>query len=67
MKVIIAKYKLMTFNLKQGPNQGNSYIASQGPLPHTVNDFWSMLWQYKVKVIIMVCREQEQGKHKCER
>ena len=51
----------------QGPDERNSYIASQGPLPHTVNDFWKMLWQNKVKVVIMVCREEEQGKHKCER
>ena len=32
------------------------YIASQGPLPHTVNDFWRMLWTYKVKVLSLIQR-----------
>ncbi|KAL7988130.1 hypothetical protein Chor_007049 [Crotalus horridus] len=39
----------------------------QGPLAHTVLDFWRMIWQYKVKVIVMACREVEMGKKKCER
>ncbi|KAL2103425.1 hypothetical protein ACEWY4_000293 [Coilia grayii] len=43
-----------------------SYIATQGPLAHTVGDFWRMIWQYDVKVIIMACREVEMGKRKCE-
>nr|CAB3265278.1 tyrosine-protein phosphatase non-receptor type 12-like [Phallusia mammillata] len=51
----------------KGAGQSGKYIASQGPLPHTVNDFWRMLWQYNVKIIIMVCREIELGKRKCER
>lgn len=41
-----------------------AYIASQGPLPHTLNDYWRMLWQYKVKVVIMACKEVEMGKVK---
>ncbi|XP_067683669.1 tyrosine-protein phosphatase non-receptor type 12-like isoform X3 [Haliotis asinina] len=45
----------------------NGYIASQGPLPHTVSDFWRMLWEYKVEIVFMVCREEESGRPKCER
>uniref|UniRef100_A0A8D0APP6 protein-tyrosine-phosphatase n=1 Tax=Sander lucioperca TaxID=283035 RepID=A0A8D0APP6_SANLU len=45
---------------------GSSYIASQGPLSSTVIDFWRMIWQYDVKVIVMACREIEMGKKKCE-
>ncbi|XP_048252892.1 tyrosine-protein phosphatase non-receptor type 12-like isoform X6 [Haliotis rufescens] len=48
-------------------NGKNGYIASQGPLPHTVNDFWRMLWEYKVEIVFMVCREEESGRPKCER
>ncbi|XP_045165297.2 tyrosine-protein phosphatase non-receptor type 12-like isoform X1 [Mercenaria mercenaria] len=42
------------------------YIASQGPVPNTVYDFWRMAIQYKVKVIAMACRLVEMGKRKCE-
>ncbi|MBN3322285.1 PTN22 phosphatase, partial [Atractosteus spatula] len=43
------------------------YIATQGPLPHTVLDFWRMVWQYNVQIIVMACREFEMGRKKCER
>nr|XP_020470652.1 tyrosine-protein phosphatase non-receptor type 18-like isoform X3 [Monopterus albus] len=42
------------------------YIASQGPLSSTLTDFWRMIWQHDVKVVIMACREIEMGKKKCE-
>ncbi|XP_072886650.1 tyrosine-protein phosphatase non-receptor type 22-like isoform X1 [Hemitrygon akajei] len=44
-----------------------AYIATQGPLPHTVIDFWRMLWEYNVVVVVMACREFEMGRKKCER
>ncbi|KAJ7317582.1 hypothetical protein JRQ81_003744, partial [Phrynocephalus forsythii] len=53
-------------NFIQGVDNKRCYIATQGPLPHTVGDFWRMVWQYKVKVIVMACREVEMGKKKCE-
>ena len=46
----------------KGVNGERTYIASQGPLPHTTTDFWRMLWQYKTTVVIMVCREVEMEK-----
>ncbi|XP_044161440.1 tyrosine-protein phosphatase non-receptor type 18 isoform X1 [Bufo gargarizans] len=51
----------------QGVDKQPRYIATQGPLSHTVLDFWRMIWQYNVKVIVMACREVELGKKKCER
>ena len=37
-----------------------------GPLPHTVTDFWRMVWQEKVETIAMVTNLKEGMKVKCE-
>ena len=54
-------------NFIRGASGSNAYIACQGPLPHTVNDFWRMVVECEVQVIVMACNEQEAGKHKCEK
>uniref|UniRef100_A0A8C2CWR1 protein-tyrosine-phosphatase n=1 Tax=Cyprinus carpio TaxID=7962 RepID=A0A8C2CWR1_CYPCA len=41
------------------------YIACQGCLATTVNDFWKMVWQEKSRVIVMTTREVEKGRNKC--
>ena len=48
-------------------HQREGYIASQGPLPHTLEDFWRMCDELKVKVVMMACREFEANKKKCAR
>ncbi|CAN2389183.1 non-membrane spanning protein tyrosine phosphatase activity [Pristimantis euphronides] len=62
-----AGYDYINASFIQGVDKQPRYIATQGPLSHTVGDFWRMIWQYNVKVIVMACREVEQGKKKCER
>nr|KAF7432091.1 hypothetical protein H0235_005015 [Vespula pensylvanica] len=42
------------------------YIATQGPLAHTVGDFWKMVWAEKVPVIVMMTRLHEAAKTKCD-
>lgn len=54
-------------NFIQGIDETPEYIATQGPLINTVIDLWRMVWQYRVTVIVMACREIELGKRKCER
>ncbi|KAL4640748.1 tyrosine-protein phosphatase non-receptor type 12-like [Arapaima gigas] len=54
-------------NFIKGTKGSRAYIATQGPLPNTVIDFWRMNWEYNVKIIIMACREFEMGRKKCER
>ncbi|XP_030623542.1 tyrosine-protein phosphatase non-receptor type 22 [Chanos chanos] len=51
----------------KGVSDPRAYIATQGPLPNTVLDFWRMVWEYEVEVIVMACREFEMGRKKCER
>ncbi|KAJ4288808.1 phosphotyrosine-specific ptp2-like protein [Collariella sp. IMI 366227] len=41
------------------------YIASQGPLPATFEDFWSVIWDNDVRVIVMLTAESEGGQLKC--
>uniref|UniRef100_A0AAQ4QWS3 protein-tyrosine-phosphatase n=1 Tax=Gasterosteus aculeatus aculeatus TaxID=481459 RepID=A0AAQ4QWS3_GASAC len=45
-----------------GVTSHRRYIASQGPLGSTRTDFWRMIWENDVKVIVMACREIEMGK-----
>lgn len=44
-----------------------TYIATQGCLSTTIYQFWSMIWQEDVRIIIMTTKEIERGKVKCER
>ena len=42
-----------------------SFIATQGPLESTIGDFWEMCYSYNVKVIVMLCKLDENYKEKC--
>ncbi|XP_074477046.1 receptor-type tyrosine-protein phosphatase H-like isoform X9 [Sebastes fasciatus] len=54
-------------NYMPGYNSSREYIATQGPLPSTVNDFWRMIWEQRVNGIVMVTNCTEGGKTKCQR
>ncbi|KGQ07377.1 Tyrosine-protein phosphatase 1 [Beauveria bassiana D1-5] len=41
------------------------YIATQGPLPATFKDFWSVVWDQDVRVIVMLTATTEGGQLKC--
>ncbi|KAJ8343213.1 hypothetical protein SKAU_G00305420 [Synaphobranchus kaupii] len=49
-----------------GYNCKKEFIAAQGPLPGTVDEFWRMLWEKNVHTLVMLTRCTELGRVKCE-
>eukprot|EP00123_Amoebidium_parasiticum_P013855 comp22188_c0_seq1/m.32603 comp22188_c0_seq1/g.32603 ORF comp22188_c0_seq1/g.32603 comp22188_c0_seq1/m.32603 type:complete len:340 (-) comp22188_c0_seq1:641-1660(-) len=43
----------------------HQYIATQGPLKETREDFWAMVWAERIKSIVMLAKQVELGKEKC--
>ena len=53
----------------QGYHKVKAFIATQGPLPDTQDDFWKLVWQLKSATIVMLTKEKEGGKvaaHHCQ-
>ncbi|XP_041474903.1 tyrosine-protein phosphatase Lar-like isoform X2 [Lytechinus variegatus] len=48
-----------------GYRQRNAYIATQGPLAETTEDFWRMLWEQNSTIIVMLSKLREMGREKC--
>uniref|UniRef100_A0A8C6LBK9 Tyrosine-protein phosphatase non-receptor type 9 n=1 Tax=Nothobranchius furzeri TaxID=105023 RepID=A0A8C6LBK9_NOTFU len=48
-----------------GYKRSNTYIATQGPLPKTFADFWRMVWEQMVLIVVMTTRVVERGRVKC--
>ncbi|XP_063333519.1 receptor-type tyrosine-protein phosphatase beta-like isoform X3 [Pelmatolapia mariae] len=49
-----------------GNNFRREYIATQGPLPGTKDDFWKMVWEQNVHNVVMVTQCVEKGRVKCD-
>ncbi|NXR17961.1 PTPRJ phosphatase, partial [Cinclus mexicanus] len=53
-------------NYMPGYNSKKAFIAAQGPLPNTIEDFWQMIWEKNIYSIIMLTKCVEQARTKCE-
>ncbi|KAG8191089.1 hypothetical protein JTE90_008401 [Oedothorax gibbosus] len=52
-------------NYIDGYRYKNAYIATQGPLAETTEDFWRMLWEHNCNIVVMLTKMKELGREKC--
>lgn len=50
-----------------GGGTERDFICTQGPLPHTVADFWRMVWEQNVQIIVMVTALRHKDIVLCEK
>ena len=46
----------------QGYGETRAYIAAQGPMNSTIDDFWRMVWEQNVVTVVMLTRLVEDAK-----
>ncbi|XP_043118914.1 receptor-type tyrosine-protein phosphatase S isoform X2 [Puntigrus tetrazona] len=53
-------------NYIDGYRKQNAYIATQGPLPETIGDFWRMVWEQRAASVVMMTKLEEKSRIKCD-
>ncbi|XP_014090961.2 tyrosine-protein phosphatase 69D isoform X2 [Bactrocera oleae] len=52
-------------NFVIGYRERKKFICAQGPMESTVNDFWRMIWEQHLEIIVMLTNLEEYNKSKC--
>ncbi|XP_026471898.1 tyrosine-protein phosphatase 69D-like [Ctenocephalides felis] len=52
-------------NFVMGYKERKKFICAQGPMENTVNDFWRMIWEQHLELILMLTNLEEYSKTKC--
>ena len=52
----------VSFFFSQGYKKESAYIASQGPVPHSIVDFWRMIWEQNTETVVMLTNLEEKGR-----
>ncbi|CAH2099237.1 unnamed protein product [Euphydryas editha] len=54
-------------NYVMGYKERKQFICAQGPTDTTVNDFWRMIWEHGLELIVMLTNLEEYSKVKCSK
>ena len=53
---------IISFLILQGYRTRRGYIATQGPLPCTFDDFWRLVYEQNTNIIVMLTKLVERGR-----